>query len=89
MQQSKIDMGTLARQLMNQLGRPVTDATGLKGTYDLTLSWVANSTVMTDSDPAPDLFAAVQQQLGLRLEASKTTVEVIMVDHVEKVPIEN
>ncbi len=89
MQQSKIDTATLARQLANQLGRPVTDATALEGTYDFTLSWTADSAVTNDSDPAPDLFAAVEQQLGLRLEPSKTSIEVIVVDHVEKVPIEN
>ncbi|SPE41398.1 conserved hypothetical protein [Candidatus Sulfopaludibacter sp. SbA3] len=89
MQQLKIDMATLARQLTNQLGKPVTDATTLKGTYDVTLSWAADSAVTTASDPAPDLFAALEQQLGLRLEASKTTIEVVVVDHVEKVPTEN
>jgi uncharacterized protein (TIGR03435 family) len=89
MQQLNIDMATFARQLRNQLGRPVTDATGLKGTYDFTLSWVADSPVTPDSDPAPDLFTAVQQQLGLRLEASKVTIDVIVADHAEKSPSEN
>jgi uncharacterized protein (TIGR03435 family) len=89
MQQLRVDMGTFARQLTNQLGIPVTDATALKGTYDLSLSWAPDSTAISNGDPAPDLFVAVQQQLGLRLELSKTTIEVIVVDHAERVPIEN
>lgn len=89
MQQLRVDMATFARQLTNQLDVPVTDATTLKGTYDLTLSWVPDSPAMNNGDPAPDIFAAVQQQLGLRLESSKTSIAVIVVDHVEKVPIEN
>ncbi len=89
MQQRKIDLGTLARQLQNQLDRPVTDATGLQGTYDFTLSWTADSSVTPDSDAPPDIFMALQQQLGLKLEASKITIETIVVDHAEKTPIEN
>jgi uncharacterized protein (TIGR03435 family) len=89
MQLSKVEVVTLARQLRNQLGVPVTDATGLKGTYDFTLSFLSDSLAASDSDVAPDLFTAVQQQLGLRLEPSKATIEVIVVDHVGKVPIEN
>jgi uncharacterized protein (TIGR03435 family) len=42
----------------------------------------------SDSDGRPDIYTAIQQQLGLRLEATKTPTEVILVDHVEK-PSEN
>lgn len=41
------------------------------------------------SDPAPDLFSAVQQQLGLRMEQKKLPLDNIVVDHIEKVPTEN
>jgi uncharacterized protein (TIGR03435 family) len=37
----------------------------------------------------PDLFAAVQSQLGLKLEAKKVPVEVLVIDHMEKTPIVN
>ena len=42
-----------------------------------------------DSEPMPTLFAALQSQLGLKLEAKKGPVEIIVVDHVEKTPTEN
>ena len=40
-------------------------------------------------DSGPDLLTAVQEQLGLRLERKKGLVEVLVVDHAEKVPTEN
>lgn len=89
MQQLRVSMATFARQLTNQLDVPVTDATALKGIYDLTLNWAPDSPATNNGDPAPDIFAAVQQQLGLRLESSKTSIAVIVVDHVKKVPTEN
>jgi len=42
-----------------------------------------------DGDAPPDLFAAVQAQLGLKLDAKKGPVEMIVIDHIEKTPIEN
>ena len=37
-----------------------------------------------DAEAQPDLFTAIQQQLGLKLEAVKTAVDVLVIDHVEK-----
>ena len=61
----------------------MTDATGLKAKYDFTLRWIGDR--MPD-DAGPNLFRAIQEQLGLRLEATKTPVEVLVVDHMEKMP---
>jgi uncharacterized protein (TIGR03435 family) len=79
--------------------RPVANQTGLPGTYDFSLVWTLdslqapvpnlNSLAPADkADAPPDLFTAVQQQLGLKLEASKVRIEVLVVDRVEK-PSEN
>ncbi len=40
-------------------------------------------------DTAPSLFTAVQQELGLRLDQKKVTVELLVIDRLEKVPAEN
>ncbi len=43
----------------------------------------------TSANPAPNLFTAVQQELGLRLDQKKVTVELVVIDRLEKVPTEN
>ncbi|MGA7237955.1 MAG: TIGR03435 family protein [Bryobacteraceae bacterium] len=46
-------------------------------------------TVGSRGGPAPTLLFAVQEQLGLRLEAKKLPIDIVMVDHIEKTPTEN
>jgi uncharacterized protein (TIGR03435 family) len=65
----------------------VSDATGLTGKYDFTLSWVYDSDEAARVSPnfsGPSLAEALQQQLGLRLERKKGAVDVFIVDHVER-----
>ena len=78
-------MAQFARQLSFYAGRPVVDRTGLDGAYAFTLDWVPAPP--PDSD-APDIFAALREQLGLLLESTKGPVEKLVIDHVEK-PSEN
>ena len=71
-------------------GRAVVDQTGLKGAYDFTLTW-SDQPIGAEADSgadAPSLSTAVQEQLGLKLVATKVPVEVIVIDHIEK-PSEN
>jgi uncharacterized protein (TIGR03435 family) len=80
------------------LDRPVVDQTGLQGRYDFTLSWTPDEFQFgglgvkppppSDTAANPDLFTAIQQQLGLKLESTKAPAEVLVIDHVEK-PSEN
>jgi uncharacterized protein (TIGR03435 family) len=72
------------------LDRPVVDQTGFgKQRYNFVLKWTPDSAPASDRpDAPPDIFTAFQQQLGLRLESTKATVEVMVIDHVEK-PGEN
>ena len=94
-------MEMLANVLSMQVGRPVVDKTGLTGKYDFKLEWTPDpgqgpgplGAPGPDAPPPPDpngpsLFAAVQEQLGLRLESTKGPVETIVIDRVEK-PSEN
>lgn len=93
-----VSMPALARQLTIQAGQTVLDMTGFTGSYDFTLKYGMNlmrrapedvpdaQPVLSASDPtgSPDLFAAIQQQLGLKLESGKGPVEVIVIDRVER-----
>jgi len=42
-----------------------------------------------DDGPDPSIFAALQEQLGLKLVSRKMTVEILIVDHIETTPTEN
>ncbi|HEX5284942.1 MAG TPA: TIGR03435 family protein [Bryocella sp.] len=72
-------------------GRPVINQTGLTGLYDFTLRWTRQSLAATPqpgssdaaSSDAPPLFAALPDQLGLRLKTAKAPVEVILIDHTD------
>jgi uncharacterized protein (TIGR03435 family) len=90
-----IGMETLAKRLENLVGRPVHDETGLKGKYNLSSHW-GHQTAESSGDGAPDLpsfaaglFTALQSQLGVKLESKKGPVEMLVVDHAERVPTEN
>jgi uncharacterized protein (TIGR03435 family) len=85
-------MERFAQFLSTQLHRPVVDATGLTGKYDITLTWAYEPPGMppspdagsaADAEPLPDLIQAVQS-LGLKLEQKKGPVDVLVVDHMEK-----
>jgi uncharacterized protein (TIGR03435 family) len=125
-------MEDLVKTLSRQVGKPVTDLTGLKGKYDFILTWDgaqmssgpgmgpgrgggmqfamvtggpgpgpgptgggggagdANSPISGgEQETQPTLFGALQSQLGLKLEAKKGMMELIVVDHAEKTPTEN
>lgn len=71
----------------SDVGRVVVDKTGLTGRYDMKLRWTP-SNQPESAGSAPSIFTALQEQLGLKLVASKAPVEVIVVDHIEQ-PSEN
>jgi uncharacterized protein (TIGR03435 family) len=85
----------LTTALANQLGHPVVDRTGLKGTFNFKLEWTAEAAqavgppgVDPPSPPSPSdgpsIFTALQAQLGLKLESAKGPVEFLVIDHVAK-----
>jgi uncharacterized protein (TIGR03435 family) len=90
-----VSMPMLAEALTIVLDRPVIDGTGLRGKYDFDLAWMPEpdqfgghgSAAPSDAN-APDIFTAIQEQLGLRLDSQKRPVESLIVDHAEK-PSEN
>lgn len=87
-----IKMEDFARYVAGKLGLVAVDKTGLKGVYDFKVDW----TVEADQDPVglpggdprdalrSAVFAAIQNQLGLKLAAQKITVQMLVIDSVEK-----
>ena len=87
MEGSRITMSQFIAALTNVLGAPVTDGTNFTAPFDLHLEFTREGAPVTDDSP-PSIFTALQEQLGLRLEARKTPAAVIVVDHAEK-PTDN
>jgi uncharacterized protein (TIGR03435 family) len=94
----------LATFLENQIGRPVADATGLTGKYDFKLDFSKDGLMGAmalagpqprpgpnddPNDTGPIIFSAVQDQLGLKLEEKKLPFDVLVIDRLEKMPVEN
>jgi len=77
----------LATSLQSLTGRPVVDRTGLTGTFDFDLQWTSGTTgtpvgASPPTDDGPSIFAALQEQLGLRLETGRGTFDVVVIDAV-------
>jgi len=99
---SKVHMADLIRQLAVVLDRPVLDKTEFTGEFDLNLSFTADEATMGlpgfggPGDPGgtrlrtnpklPNIFTALEEQLGLKLVPAKGPVEVLVIDQVEQVP---
>jgi uncharacterized protein (TIGR03435 family) len=87
MQRARASLTDLAGDLSDLAGRPVVDRTGIPGSFRLRL-WYTRYTSTSESE-GPDIFAAVREQLGLRLEPGRGPVETLIVDRADKVPTEN
>ncbi len=89
----QMPMSRLADILSGVMRAPVLDMTGLDGHYDFKLDMRPYITPAQPGDPPMDLMgiaiAAVQSELGLKLESRKANLEVVVVDRAEKVPTEN
>jgi uncharacterized protein (TIGR03435 family) len=84
MKATKLSMKDFAGGLARQTGRPVVDKTGLAGEFDFDLTWSSDQAM---DGSGPSIFTALQE-LGLRLVSTKGSVDVIVVDRVER-PSEN
>jgi bla regulator protein blaR1 len=89
-----ISADDLAQQLSRQLGTPVVNKTGLQGRYDFNLHWKDGKASSGENETSsaasgePSLFNAIQEQLGLKLQAQKAPTPVLVIDRLEK-PAEN
>lgn len=77
--------------LTRRMDRPAIDMTGLKGAYDFTidLSGLGFNGNPPQDTSAPSIFTTVQDNLGLRLEAQKAPIDVLVIDRVDKTPTAN
>ena len=92
--QSRNSVATLAEELSKVLGRDVLDQTGIDGRYSIDLKWTPDDsaaptpTAQQQATPMPDasgpsIFTALQEQLGLKLQPAKASVQVLVIDHIE------
>jgi uncharacterized protein (TIGR03435 family) len=82
-------MDVMASELAEVVGRPVVNRTGLGGEFDFDLSYTPDLSVRApDAATAPGLTTAMQEQLGLKLEAGRGPVEVLVIDRA-LMPTEN
>jgi len=79
-------IATFAAALARPTGRPVVDKTGLSGDFDIDLKYAPEKAA--DSS-LPSIFTALQEQLGLKLESAKVPFEMLVIDHVNRIPTEN
>ena len=92
---TQVSAEMLANVLSGVLNRTVQDQTGLKGVFDFKLQWEPDlasggpERAAADLRAGSSLFSAIQEQLGLKLEGRKGTVDVLVIDHMESVPTEN
>jgi len=96
----RVSMAELAQELSGPLNRPVIDATGLKGGYDFrinTLPYVEAAVAsnggkgdqLSELDMTSILITALQKEVGLKLEPRRHNADMLVIDHAEKVPVEN
>jgi len=89
----KFGISRLAFLLTRRMDHPVIDLTGLKGIYDYSVDLSGLSEFSGPASPDPNgvsIFSAIQQDLGLKLEARKQQpIEMLVIDAVNKTPIEN
>jgi uncharacterized protein (TIGR03435 family) len=80
-----VPLGSLTGALAHPAGYQVVDHTGLAGLFDINLKWTPENS----KNAGPDLFLAIQEQLGLKLEPGKGPVETLVIDRAERIPTEN
>jgi uncharacterized protein (TIGR03435 family) len=85
---TKSPMESLVRVLSGAADRPVLDQTRLAGLYDYKLEFARDPAAAAAESSASSIFTAVQEQLGLKLEPQKGSIDVFVIDHAER-PSEN
>ena len=85
----RMSMSLLASLLSRFERQIVIDKTGLSGLFDVNLQWTSDRIGASATDGKASIYTAVQEQLGLRLEARKGPLDVLVVDFAQRVPSDN
>jgi uncharacterized protein (TIGR03435 family) len=81
-----IPFSGFVNMLVNEIGHPVIDKTGLQGLYDINMKWAPDTPTPPGATPPTEayIFTAITEQLGLRLVSTKGPVDVVVIDSAEK-----
>jgi uncharacterized protein (TIGR03435 family) len=77
-------MDRFANVLSREMDHPIVNQTGLTGAFNLKLQWEPDRAEGAGTTDRPSIFTALQEQLGLRLRAEKTPLDVLVIDHAEQ-----
>jgi uncharacterized protein (TIGR03435 family) len=84
-----LDLGKIAAAFSQRAGRPVVDKSGLQQKFDIDMELPPGGPISSPSDTGgPSIFTAIQEQLGLKLEATKGPIDALVIDQVQR-PSEN
>jgi len=83
----RVTISQLCETLSSHFSSTVTDATGLTGPYYFAVRYASDD--FNQPVDAPSLFAALEKELGLRLDRHKGQLEMLAIDHIERLPVEN
>jgi uncharacterized protein (TIGR03435 family) len=78
------DLKSFAASLSRNLDRPVVDKTGLSGRFSISLTYLPDSLLGTANATGTSLYQALQEQLGLKLEAQRGPVEILVIDQLQE-----
>ena len=82
-------LSALAIFLSRQLRTPVSEKTGLNGKYDFTLEYMPPRDDLSYETSLPGLPVAVEKQLGLKLQVKNVPIDMLVIDHVDRIPTDN
>jgi uncharacterized protein (TIGR03435 family) len=83
-------MSRFIQNLAPNVDRPIKDKTQIEGLHSFSLKWTPESQMPAgDSPRGPSIYAALEEQLGLKLQPAKDEIELLVVDHAAKTPTAN
>jgi uncharacterized protein (TIGR03435 family) len=91
MQRLRTTMDDLASTVAGILRQPVVDETHMEGRYNVVLAYEPDrgTDVQSAANDGPSIYTALQEQLGLKLEPRQVPVDILVIDHCQKLPTEN